>query len=228
MVEMTESKNHLSIVLEKMAQIQMQVEQGHLSLLDIDLIPIFQQITENLSPEEILLGLSAMQSGTSILGLKIEEIRNFILFLSQKELIISYLTNLSSDEEYYHLLINHWETPFQLESISPEFLQSSYSALVSNKPVQIVKKASGIMDPGFQKELTELEVSQLSMKKELEIFLTSILPQLPQTFSALLSTYTDVEEYFRHFSYILHLTQEGSLYYDSSTKSFHPRGEHKP
>ncbi len=224
---MTENPSDLSTVLEKMARIQSQVEQGHISLLDIDLIPIFQQITENLSPEEILTGLSAMQSGTSILGLKIEEIRNFILFLSQKELILAYLTGISSDEEYYHVLINHWESPIQLATISSEFLQTSYSSLVSNKPIRMVKKSSGIIDTGARKEFTELEVTQLSIQKELEIFLSSLLPLLPQTFTVLLSTYTNAEEYFRHFSYILHLAQEGSLYYDSSTKLFHPGGDHQ-
>ncbi|MHA1520455.1 MAG: hypothetical protein ACTSRK_09755 [Promethearchaeota archaeon] len=226
---MTENKNTLSTVLNRMAQIQLKVEQGHLSLLDIDLIPIFQQITENLSPDEILLGLSAMQSGTSILGLKIEEIRNFIIFLSHKDLIVAYLTSLSSDEEYYHVLIDHWESPLKLAAISSEFLQSSYSSLVSNKPIRVEKKnKSGILETGILKEFNELEVSGLSMKKELEIFLTLIIPKLPQSFSDLLSIYTAEEDYFRHFSYILHLTQEGSLYYDNSTKLFHLGEDKKP
>ena len=89
------------------------------------------------------------------------------------------------------------------------------------------KKSSGIIDTGARKEFTELEVTQLSIQKELEIFLISLLPRLPQTFTALLSTYANAEEYFRHFSYILHLTQEGSLYYDSSTKLFHPGVDHQ-
>ena len=83
------------------------------------------------------------------------------------------------------------------------------------------------METGIHKEFSELEVSALSMKKELEIFLKLIIPKLPQTFSDLLSEYMDEEYYCRHFSYILHLTQDGSLYYDTSTKFFHPGGDNQ-
>lgn len=217
---MENSNKILHQILKELEELQLNHDQGKISFMDQDLIPIFQNLTKHLSPDEIELGLAIMHQGTSILSLKIEEIRNFILFVSQKDLIMRYLEQ-SSDLEQSSLLINYWAPPFLTFSLNSEFLFESFDSLVTNKPTRFPKPPRALLDQEIEKEVNDFEIEQETLQNELETFLISLESKLPLSFTEILTPFTDLDDYFRHFSFVLHLSQEGLLEYHPQTKTFH-------
>ncbi|WP_457558831.1 hypothetical protein [Candidatus Harpocratesius sp.] len=214
------NRNELQDLMKEIEELEKQANSDTDQLIDKDLIPIFHKLSSLLNPKDIDLALSILQGGTDILKLKIEAIKQYILLLSQKELIDAFLENDSDDILLNSLLTRFWISPFQISSISSKYLIKSYKNLV------LEKKSRSVYSPPSELVLTSekcVEMFSLESKEiqeEILSFYKNILDVLPCELSVILHNYQNPSKYFRYFSYILHLTQEGFLKYDQQTKFF--------
>ncbi|MHA1777224.1 MAG: hypothetical protein ACTSWC_10645 [Promethearchaeota archaeon] len=212
----------LQTLLHRLEYLENQAEVNSDQLLEENLIPIFQELTSFLNSDELDLGLSILKSGTSILSLKIEAIKHYILLLSQNELITQFIENCQDDKLLCSLINQSWQTPFCLTSISSSFLFQSYKNLVAKKHTRNLNSEKKAQELTFSSEKTEKLIHTSSEEFHIELlnFYNTIIPLLPCQLSKLLQPFSKPSEYFQYFSYILHLTQEGLIQYDPSKKEF--------
>jgi len=207
-------------LLERISFLKNQVLLGKKSLLDEDLESFFVELSESVSENEIETSIQIMDNGTIILEQKLEELRDFISLISQKNQILEYLKNSSSNESFPKILNKIWQSPLLLPHFSLSFLTKSFDKLVLNKKSSnfgIIFKDKPILASPDIRELPEIDKPY---KIKMFEYLNSIRPILPATLEGLLNKNHSIDDYYEYFSYILHLLQLGYLSYNNSSKIF--------
>lgn len=216
------SHEKLRKLLNRLETLEQQAESNSDDLLEQDLIPIFQELTEFLSPDDIELGLSILKSGTTILRLKIEAIKYYIRLLSQNEMIAHFIENCSDDAILNSIIKISWRTPLYFETMAITYLLQSYKNLVENKKIksQDLLKKPQELSFSSEKPLQVINSQTEEFQTRLMSYFNEIIPLLPCQLPKLLKSFTNPTDYFAHFSFILHLTQEGLIHYNPNTKEF--------
>ena len=207
-------------LLERIRFLKNQVLIGKKSLLDEDLESLFVEFKDLISESELETSIQIMNDGTIILEQKLEELRDFISLISQKNQILEYLKNSSSDESFAKILNKIWQSPLLLPHFSLSFLTKSFERLVLNKKstnLGVFFKDKPILASPDIRELPEIDKPY---KIKMFEFLNSIRPIFPATLDDLLNKDHSIDIYFEYFSYILHLLQLGYLTYNKSSKQF--------
>ena len=207
-------------LLERISFLKNQVLIGKKSLLDEDLESLFVEFKDLISESELETSIQIMDNGTIILEKKLDELRDFISIISQKNQILEFLKNSSSDESFVKILNKIWQTPLLLPNFSLSFLTKSFERLVLNKKssnLEILFKDKPILASPEIRELPEIDKPY---KMKMFEYLNSIRPILPATLDDLLNKNYSVDVYYENFSYILHLLPLGYLNYDKSSKIF--------
>ncbi len=207
-------------LLERISFLKNQVLLGKKSLLDEDLESLFIEFKDLISESELETSIQIMNDGTIILEKKLEELRDFISIISQKNQILEYLKNSSSDEAFSKILNIIWQSPLLLPHFSLSFLTKSFERLVLNKKSSnlgiFFKDKPNLASPDIR-ELPEIDKPY---KIKMFEYLNSIQPILPTTLEGLLNKNLFIDDYYKYFSYILHLLQLGYLTYNKSSKQF--------
>jgi hypothetical protein len=169
---------------------------------------------------ELDIGLHIMDNGTLMLGQKVEEIKKFIFFLTQKDQILNFLSNTEDDDHLASMLTSKWRVPIILPALSSQFLSESWSKLVEHK-----SQKERVDDLKFHPDLPEkTQDVYINADQPFDVqmvsFLNSIASKLPATLDKLLEDDTTGDDYFEHFSYILHLLQCDYLTFDKNSKIF--------
>ncbi len=207
-------------LLERISFLKNQVLTGKKSLLDEDLESLFVEFKDLISESDLETSIQIMNDGTIILEQKLEELRDFISFISQKNQILEYLKNPSSDEFFTKSLNKIWQSPLLLPHFSLAFLSKSFERLVLNKNSNnsgiIFKEKPNLANP----EIRELPEIDKPYKMKMFGYLNSIRQILPATLDGLTNKSNSIDVYYESFSYILHLLQLGYLTYNKSSKQF--------
>ena len=207
-------------LLERISFLKNQVLIGKKSLLDEDLESIFIEFKDLISESDLETSIQIMNDGTIILEQKLEELRDFISFISQKNQILEYLKNPSSDEFFTKILNKIWQSPLQLPHFSLSFLSKSFERLVLNKKSNnlgiIFKEKPNLANP----EIRELPEIDKPYKMKMFGYLNSIRQILPSTLDGLTNKAHSIDIYYESFSFLLHLLQLGYLTYNKSSKQF--------
>ena len=207
-------------LLERISFLKNQVLMGKKALLDEDLESLFIEFKDLISESELETSIQIMDNGTIILEQKLEELRNFILNISQKNQILEYLKNSSSDESFTIILNKIWQTPLLLPHFSQSFLMKSFEQLVLNKKssnLEIFFKDKPILGSPDIRELPEIDKPY---KMKMFGYLNSIRLLLPATLDDLINKNHPIDVYYENFSYILHLLQLGFLSFTKSNQRF--------
>lgn len=208
-------------MFEKTEVLKNRIFHNHSSLLEEDLQYIFESLKSLLSPQDLEVGINVMNNGTLILQEKVTEIHHYITNLIQKDHIIQFFQNNPTDREIYELLHLSWQSPQTFLPFSQSFLDQSVEKLVTNKKYR--QKYQEIVVPALldNKEITIIETAKKPFIKLMKQFYLDILPLCPATIEALLlQSEKKKDDYFAHFSIILHLLQAGYLTYNPKTKLF--------
>lgn len=207
-------------LLERIRFLKNQVLIGKKALLDEDLESLFVEFKDLISESDLETSIKIMNDGTIILEKKLDELRDFISIISQKNQILEYLKNSSSDDSFAKILNKIWQSPLLLPHFSLSFLTKSFERLVLNKKSSnfgIIFKDKPILASPDIRELPEIDKPY---KIKMFEYLNSIQPILPATLEDLLNNNHSIEDYYEYFSYILHLLQLGYLSYNNSSKIF--------
>jgi len=207
-------------LLERISFLKNQVLIGKKSLLDEDLESLFVEFKDLISESELETSIQIMDNGTVILEKKLDELRDFISIISQKNQILEYLKNSSSDESFAKILNKIWQSPLLLPHFSQSFLRKSFERLVLNKKssnLEFFFKDKPILGSPDIRELPEIDKPY---KMKMLGYLNSIRPVLPATLDDLINKNHSIDVYYENFSYILHLLQLGFLSFTKSNQRF--------
>ena len=161
-----------------------------------------------------------MDNGTIILEQKLEELRQFISFVSQKNKMLLFFKKNPPEEIFSEILKKTWCSPLFLPQFSQIFLIKSYEKLVLKKNRR--KYENTIERIPFLEEPGKLDLPEMDKPfkiKMLEYF-RRINSILPATLELILSDDESNENYYENFSYLLHLLKLGFLTYNNTSKQF--------
>jgi len=216
----------LQSLFKKTEILKNQIFHNHTSLLEEELRDIFESLKSLLSPEDLEVGIKIMNNGTIILQEKVIEIHHYITDLIQKDQIMEYFNNNPTERELYNLILLSWQSPQTFLPFSQSFLDQSVEKLITNKKFRQKFQENPVPALPDNKEITIIDALQEPFIELMKQFCKDILPRCPATIEVLLlQSEKNREDYFAHFSIILHLLQAGYLTYNPKTKLFSPGDE---
>jgi len=210
-------------LLKKIQKIQNEFSEGKISILDEDLKKIFLDLKNITTPEKLRESINLMEGGTGLLQKKISEFEKFILILNKKEEIYTLLQNTEEDGKLSHYITQSYQNPFSIPHFSMSFLMESFQKLVKRKKKRNKTTSLSVPDDFKQKTGDILNVDDSTFKQNLNIFFKKIKKDLPSTLEEILRRFENVDQYYEHFTYLLHLIQKGYLYYDKEERKIHAR-----
>ncbi|MHA2034878.1 MAG: hypothetical protein ACW98X_00505 [Promethearchaeota archaeon] len=211
---MEEIKDLSEEINRKIEEIQGKVLSGEVALLDLELVPIFENIKDSLNINNIDNYSITFKNSFHLLTQKFEELKILISNLDKKEGFIRYLKSNPDDLEVYELFNRCWIKPFNIESLSLNFLSRSDKKLRKEKgfPVLIESLEKLPTKHNFLLEVPELKFTEKIMK-----FYNMINKKLPCSFDEIFENEQDQVEIYEKFVYILHLLQLGKIKYQKET-----------
>ncbi|MBY9018217.1 MAG: hypothetical protein KGD66_05220 [Candidatus Lokiarchaeota archaeon] len=187
---------------------------GKISLLELELNPIFNELKESLNVYNIFNYSQTYEKACDLLSLKFEELKNLLNHLDNDEIFMQFLKSKPNDIEIEQILGNCWREVFHLKSISPEFM--IYSNRRFSKDRLFIEKIEHV-----RKEQTGgsflLEIPRQKFTEKMMDFYNLIKNKLPCKFDELFDEIQDQMEVYEYFVYILHLLQIGLLKYQKTT-----------
>ena len=218
-----ESMGKLVDLLHQAQELRLLSTEHPNALLDRDLAGFFEELKTLISPDEIEVALDIINDGTIILEEKLNQIKEFISFLTQKEKILQYLQNMPDDNILTEKISKIWISPIVVPNIAVSYLEDSWIRLIGNKSTKI-KFQLPTKPPQIQTKITTLLKTEEKMFEErLMEYLSEIQSRLPATLNIILSSEKNEQVYYEHFSMILYLLQEGFITYNPKNAIFSRR-----
>ncbi|MFW9901321.1 MAG: hypothetical protein ACFFDY_08535 [Candidatus Thorarchaeota archaeon] len=205
----------VSIEINKVIEdIKNRVLSGEISLLDIELVPIFENLKDSLNIYNINKYSNTYKNAFQLLSQKFEELKIFLEYLDNKDTFLNYVKKNPMDTEITELLEDCWKEPFTLNTLSLRFLEYSKDRLVTKKsePLKIEP-----IDKISLKENFLLEIYDKKFTEQMNAFFDSIKGKLPCSYDEIFNNEDDQLKVFEYFVYLLHLLQLGKLKYQKET-----------
>lgn len=194
--------------------IKTRVLSGEISLLDIELVPIFENLKDSLNIFNLNKYSMTYKSAFQLLSQKFEELRIFLDFLDNKEKFIDFLKTNPNDLEIHQLLDDCWRAPFNVDAISLKFLESSKDKLVNEKKEPLIIEPIDKID---FKENFLLEIPKQKFTEKMMAFFDLIKSKLPCSYDEIFEDEHDQIKLFEYFVYLLHLLQLGKIKYQKES-----------
>jgi len=215
---MEESKDLSEEINKKIEDIQLKVLSGEISLLDFELVPIFENIKNTLSISNINKSSMAFKNGFRLLVQKFEELKILINSLDKRDSFLHYLKSNPDDSEIYQLFNDCWVKPFSIESLSLNFLNYSNEKLSKERGIPITIDHLDIIKV---KQNFLLEVPKLKFTEKIMNFYNIIKNKFPCSFDEIFENEQDQVEIYEKFVYLLHLLQLNKIKYEKNTNTLY-------
>jgi len=211
---MGESKDLSEEINRKIEEIQTKVLSGEIALLDLELVPIFENIKDTLDIGNINRYSLAFKNVFQLLVEKFEELKILINNLDKKEGFFQYLKSNPNDSEVYNLFNECWIKPFNIESLSLNFLNSSREKLSKGEGYSVTIEH---LDKVIIKHNFLLEVPEQKFTEKIMSFYNNIKNKFPCSFDEIFENEQDQIKIYENFVYLLHLLQMGKIKYQKET-----------
>jgi hypothetical protein len=200
---------------EKIEKIKKKVLSGELSLLDIELASLFEDIKNSLNIYNINRYSMTFKNAFQLLSQKFEELKIFLNYLNNKDKFLTYLKRNPSDLEIYELFKDCWRVPFTIESLSLSFLEYSKDRLITEKqtPIKI-----DFVEKSNVREDFLLEIPDKKFTDKMMSFFENIKKKLPCSYDEIFMDENEQLKIYEHFVFLLHLLQLGKIKYQKETK----------
>lgn len=194
--------------------IKNRVLSGEISLLEIELVPIFENLKDSLTIYNISQYSRTYKSAFQLLSQKFEELKIFLSYLDNQDKFLKFLKTNPRDIEIYQVFEDCWREPFTIDALSLKFLEYSKERLVLEKgePLRIEP-----IDKIKFKEDFLLEIPEKRFTERMLAFFNIIKDKLPCTYEEIFEDELDQMKIFENFVYILHLLQMGKIKYQKET-----------
>ena len=209
-----EYKDFSEEINKKIKEIQNKVLAGEISLLDTELVPIFENLKDSLNVHNINNYSRTYKNAFHLLNQKFEELRILLRYLDNSKKFMEYIKNQSDDKEIYNMFEGCWREPFNIESLSLNFLESSTDKLSKDKGEPLTIKH---LEPIGIKGNFLLVVPQQKFTDKISSFYDKIKPKLPCQYDKVFEEEQDQLKIYENFVYLLHLLQVGKIKYQKET-----------
>jgi len=211
---MGEYKDFSKELNRKIEEIQTKVISGEVTLLETELFPIFENLKDSLNIANLNKYSITYKNASHLLIQKFEELKILINNIDRKEGFIKFLKSNPEDSEIYHLLNECWIMPFNIESLSLDFLEFSRDKLSIKRgyPTSIEK-----VEKVEVKDTFLLEVPEQKFTDKMLNFYNNIKKKLPCLFDEIFEGDQNQIRIYENFVYLLHLLQLGKIKYQKET-----------
>lgn len=202
----------------RLNRIKKDILSGKLSLLELELNPIFEEIIKSVSTSNIFQYSPLYKETNDILYQKFEELKRLLIRMDSEQNYMIFLNNHPNDSEIAKLFESCWVKPFQIESLSVDFLKKSKKKLLTihAEPINI-KELSRVASRGQ----FILEIPMQKFTEKMNQYFKSIKNKLPCYLHDIFDDETDQLVIYEHFVYLLHLLQLGRIKYQKESKTLY-------
>lgn len=211
---MKEFKDYSEEINKKIEQIQMKINSGELTLLDVELVPIFEHLKNSLHIENLNHYTATYNNALQLLVQKFEELEILINNIDRKDGFLSFLKSNSRDIEIEQLLSDCWIKPFNIDSLSFDYLEISKEKLnnLRREPIRIEH-----LDKLEVGETFLLEIPKGKFTEKMLMFYKNIKNKLPCAFDEIFENEQNQITIYENFVYLLHLLQLGKIKYQKES-----------
>lgn len=205
-------------VREQLNKIKQEILSGKISLLKLELNPIFQEIIDSVNTNNISQYSPLYQETNDILYQKFEELKKLLIRMDNEQKYMEFLKKTPTDPVITALFDGCWRKTFHIESLSFDFLRDSQQKLLAahKEPIKI-KELSRVAN----KEQFILEIPKQKFTEKMNHYFTSISDKLPCGLDDIFEMETDQLVIYEKFIYLLHLLQLGRIKYQKETNTLY-------
>ena len=114
---------------KKIEDIQRKVLAGKLTLLDLELAPLFNELENTLSVYNLNKYSKSYEYACRLLTQKFDELKNLLSSLDTEKKFMAYLKSNPDEASIIELMKGCWREPFNIDALSLEFLEDSKNKL---------------------------------------------------------------------------------------------------
>ncbi|MFW9989870.1 MAG: hypothetical protein ACFFC3_14560 [Candidatus Odinarchaeota archaeon] len=213
-----EYKDFSEEINNKIELIKNKVLSGEISLLDIELASIFENLKDSLTIYNINSYSNTYEKAFQLLSQKFEELKIFLSYLDNQDKFLKFLKSNPKDLEIYQVFEDCWREPFIIDTLSIQFLEYSKERLVNNnfeslkiEPIEKIKLNDTFL----------LEISEKKFTDKMIAFFNRIKNKLPCSYELIFEKELDQMKIFENFVYLLHLLQLGKIKYEKNTNTLY-------
>lgn len=215
---MIEFKDLSNEIKERIKNIYEDVKSGKVSLLELELVPIFNKLKNTLSTSNIDKYSKVYVDACELLDDKFKEFQNLLNSLEDEKKFDIYLKSNPDDAEIIELFNECWVKSFQLEALSYDFLELSSEKLIREKTPPIIIEH---LKREKVKEDFILELPTQKFTEKMYDFLKEIKEELPCSFNSIFDNMGNQIEIYEKFVYLLHLLQTKEVKYKHETDTLY-------
>ncbi|MGB5910431.1 MAG: hypothetical protein WBH31_04470 [Promethearchaeia archaeon] len=215
MIEFTDYSKEIN---KKIENVKQDVLSGKISLLNLELNPIFQDLKDSLNIFNIYKYSELYKEACSLLNQKFEELKGFLKLLESDKLFFNFLNLNYNDSEISDLFKGCWRHIFHIENTSIKFLEDSNQKYSKQKVTAILLEH--LKKQYIDKEFL-VEIPNKNYTDRLLIYFNKIKSKLPCSFEDIFEDDKDQIQIFENFVYLLHLLQLGKIKYQKETKTLY-------
>ncbi len=211
---MADSELIFQNLVKKIEDIQKSVNLGEINLLDLELVPLFNDLRDTLNIKNLNEHSRTYKEAYNLLDHKFNELKSLLSSSNIEQKFLKYFELNPSDEEISSLFENCWRKAFAIDVLSYQFLDSSKSLLKR-------EKRSPLESPTIEyEEYNEdfiLKVPKLRYTEKMTQYLEEIKKKMPCSFNDIFEEEQDDINLCKNFVYILHLLQSGMIKFQKET-----------
>lgn len=215
MIEFQDLTEEINKLIE---EIRKEIISNNVSLLDLELMPIFQKIEESLSIYNIENYSEIYKDAFRLLNQKFEELKDLLSSINNEKKFYEYVKSNPDDNEISQLLEGCWCSTFIIDSISFNFLDYIKERFlgVQKSPIKIEHLEKTIKRGEFL-----LEIPKHGFTEKMMNYFEIIKVKLPCKFHEIFEEESDQIKIFENFIFILHLLQLGKIKYQKETETLY-------
>jgi len=211
---MAESKDISEELTKKIEDIRKDVITGDITLLDLELVPLFNELKDTLTVHNLNNYSLTYKDACGLLNQKFDELKQLLSTSNTEKKFIEFLETKPDDEIIAELFTGCWSRNFVMNSLSFQFLERCKDRLCQDKPEPF------IYEPVVEEKVKDefiLEVPKFKFTEKMNNYFKSIENMLPCSFNDIFEKEQDDVKLCMNFVYLLHLLQSGKLQYQKET-----------
>lgn len=215
MIEFTDNSEE---IIKKIENVKKKVLSGKLSLLDLELNPIFQDLKDSLNIFNISKYSGLYREACFLLNQKFEELKAFLKLLESDKLFFDFLSPKRKDSEILELLEGCWRKEFIIQNVSFDLLEEC------NEKYSLPKIDITQIDHLKKPEVKEnfwIQIPKKNFTEKMLAYFSTVKKKLPCKYEDIFEDDENQIEIFENFVYLLHLLQLGKIKYQKETKSLY-------
>ncbi len=215
---MIEFKDLSDEIRAKIKVIYEDVKNGKISLLDLELVPIFNELKNTLNISNINRYSKVYIDACDLLDDKFKEFKDLLNSMEDDKKFDLYIKSNPDDKEIIELFNECWIKTFQLQSLSYDFLEQSFTKLNRDRIPSIIIEH---LKRDHVKENFILELPTQKFTDKMNEFLEEIKKKLPCNFNSIFDKIENQIEIYEKFVYLLHLLQIKEVKYKHETDTLY-------